>query len=60
MTYLTPRDGSDRSTRILVNSQFAAGTDITNMRILCFDHFRSVARIRIQDGQVVQVDLEDV
>ena len=60
MTYLTPRDGSDRSTRILVNSQFATGTDITNMRILCFDHFRSVARIRIQDGQVVQVDVEDI
>jgi hypothetical protein len=53
------RDGSDRSTRLNVHSGFAAGTQVTNLRLLMFDHSRMVARVRIQDGRVVDVQLED-
>ena len=60
LTFQTPRDGSDRSTRVMLNQQFATGTDVTNLRVLLFDHSKQVCRIRIQDGQTVQVDLEDV
>ena len=60
MTFQTPRDGSDRSTRVMLNQQFATGTDVTNLRVLLFDHSKQVCRVRVQDGQVVQVDLEDV
>ena len=54
-----PKDGTDRSTRVNVNQQFAAGTQVANMRLLLFDHSKQVARIRIQDGRVVDVQLED-
>ena len=60
LTFNVPRDGTDKSTRVQVSQQFRAGTDVTNMRLLLFDHSKQVARIRIQDGAVVQVDLEDV
>lgn len=53
------RDGSDRSTRATVNNGFVAGTDVTNMRVLLFDHSKQVARIKVQDGRIVNVDLED-
>lgn len=54
-----PRDGTDRSTRVNVHQQFAAGTDVTNMRVLLFDHSKQVARVRVQSGRVVDVALED-
>ena len=54
-----PRDGTDRSTRVNVHQQFNAGADITNMRVLLFDHSKQVARVRVQDGRVVDVQLED-
>jgi len=54
-----PRDGTDRSTRVNVHQKFEAGTDITNMRLLLFDHSKQVGRIRIQDGRVIDVQLED-
>ena len=53
-----PRDGTDRSTRVNVHQQFD-GADIANMRLLLFDHSKQVGRIRIQDGRVVDVQLED-
>ena len=53
------RDGSDRSTRVNVHQQFN-GADITNMRLLLFDHSRQVARIVIQNGQIVDTQLEDL
>lgn len=53
-----PRDGTDRSTRVIVNQGFN-GADVANMRVLLFDHSKQVARIRIQNGQVVDVQLED-
>lgn len=54
-----PRDGTDRSTRVTVNQGFAGGTDTTNMRVLLFDHSKQVASVRIQDGRVIDVKLDD-
>jgi hypothetical protein len=54
-----PRDGTDRSTRVTVNQGFAAGTDTDNMRVLLFDHSKQVASVRIQDGRVIDVKLDD-
>lgn len=54
-----PRDGTDRSTRVNVHNQFATSTDTANMRMLLFSHSKQVARVRVVDGRVVQVDLED-
>jgi hypothetical protein len=53
-----PRDGTDRSTRVQVHSQFDQA-DVSNMRILLFSHSKQVARIRVQDGRVTDVQLED-
>lgn len=53
-----PRDGTDRSTRVNVHQQFNAA-EVANMRLLLFDHSKQVGRIRIQDGRVVDVQLED-
>lgn len=57
-----PRDGTDRSTRVIVNQQFTGdgnSADVTNMRLLLFSHSKQVARIRVSDGRVVDVQLED-
>ena len=51
-------DGTDRSTRVNVHQQFD-GADVLNMRCLLFDHSKQIARIRVQDGRVVDVQLED-
>jgi hypothetical protein len=53
-----PRDGTDRSTRVNVHQQFAAA-DVANMRVLLFDHSKQVARVRVQDGRVIDVQIED-
>lgn len=53
-----PRDGTDRSTRVTVNQGFG-GADVVNMRVLLFDHSKQVARVRIQNGSVSDVQLED-
>lgn len=52
------KDGSDNSTRVTVNQQFSAGTDITNMNLLLFAHSRSVGRIEIQDGKISNIQVE--
>jgi len=54
-----PRDATDRSTRLSAHQGFTAGTDVTNMRVLLFDHSKQVCMVRIQDGRVVNVELED-
>ncbi len=53
-------DGTDRSTRVNVHHQFAAGTDTENMRCILFDHSKQIARVRVQSGRVVDVQLEDM
>ncbi len=59
-----PRDGTDRSTRVNVHNAFsppppALPADTTHMRMLLFSHSKQVARVRVQDGRVVDVQLED-
>lgn len=56
---LRPKDGSDRSTRVSVSAGFRAEIG-DNMRMLLFDHSKQVCKVRIQDSQVVSVELEDV
>ena len=53
-----PRDGTDRSTRVIVHQQFDAA-DVLNMRVLLFDHSKQIARIKVSDGMVVDVQVED-
>jgi hypothetical protein len=57
--FKTPKDGTDRSTRVNVHQQFDNTTETQNLRCLLFDHSRQVARIQITDGRVTNVDLED-
>jgi len=60
--FSTPRDGTDRSTRVTVHQKFGGGAvvaDVANLRLLLFDHSRQRASIRIQGGQVVDVQVED-
>ena len=54
-----PRDGTDRSTRVNVHQGFENGTAVQNMRVLLFSHSKQVARVMVQDGRVVDVQLED-
>jgi len=53
------RDGTDRSTRVNVHQQFEQTTDVGEMRVLLFDHSKQVARIRVEMGRVVDVQIED-
>ena len=52
------RDATDRSTRVQVNSSHGTAS-VENMRVLCFDHSRQVARITVQDSRITDVSLED-
>ena len=60
-TFQWPKDGTDRSTRVNVHSSFGTGggADISNMRLLLFDHSKQVARIKIESGRVINVEVED-
>ena len=56
-----PRDGTDRSTRVTVHNEFSrnGGADTVHFRLLLFSHSKQVARVRVQDGRVIDVQLED-
>lgn len=56
--FATPRDSDDASTRVVVNAGFS-GTEMTNTRVLLFEHSRQVARIEMIDGRVQAIALED-
>ena len=58
ITYLTPRDGSDRSTKLTVNAGFDNTADLSTARLLVCDSFREIARVQIKDGRVIDVQLE--
>jgi len=58
-SYSWPRDSTDRSTRVNVHNQFENGTDITNTRVLLFDHSKQVCMIRFENGRVVDCAVED-
>ena len=47
-------DGTDRSTRVIVNQQFlgdGGSANVPNMRLLLFAHSKQIARIRVVDGR---------
>lgn len=54
-----PRDATDRSTRVSCHQGFTSTADVASMRVLLFDHSKQVCMVRIQDGRVVNVELED-
>ena len=41
-----------------INQQFKTA-DTANTRVLLFDHAKQVARIKVMDGRVVDVQVED-
>ena len=58
--FRTDRDATDRSSVVRVHQQFTMDSALTNLNVLLFDHYRKVARVTIQDGRVVNVEVEDV
>ena len=58
ITYLTPRDGSDRSTKLTVNASFEAATVMANARLCVCDSFREICRVVIKDGRCIDVQIE--
>ena len=52
------RDGNDRSTRVQVNQQFD-GANVANTRVLLFSHYKQVCAIRISEGRVQDVTVQD-
>lgn len=65
--FLTPRDNTDKSTRVQINQAFTdenanlgnLNDSLGNMRILLFDLSRQVAVITMQGGNVTNVSLQD-
>jgi hypothetical protein len=52
----TPKDGLDNHTRLTINHQFSS--EFANKaRLLCYDHHKSMAKVTIERGQVVSVEL---
>jgi hypothetical protein len=58
ITFLTPKDGSDRSTKLTVNAGFENGTNLANARLCVCDSFREVCRVVIKDGRCIDVQVE--
>ena len=54
-----PRDGTDRSTRVVVNQQFTHSTVMKNFNLLLFSHAKKYCRVNIVDGRTVDVQIED-
>ena len=50
------RSSKSGATRVQTNSQFAAGTDITNANILLFSISETSAKISVKNGTVVSVE----
>ena len=55
LSYQIPKDGNDRSTDLIVRTEFAGGTDVSQMNVLMFQHFRMFAEIKIRGGQIISV-----
>lgn len=51
-----PKDGSDRSTRCEVTVSYS--TAPTNANLLLFSKYRTVAKVTVKDGRVVDVQME--
>lgn len=52
-----PKEGSDRSTRVLVS--FAFREAVADGAMLLFAHYRRIARVMVEDGEVVDVRVQD-
>lgn len=57
--FLVPRESTDRSTRVTVHQQFSSLGVNTTARVLLFDHSKQIARIKVVNGTVEDVQLED-
>jgi len=55
--FAVPKDGLDRSTRLVVNQQFASTFE--GCRLLAYDHSSSSLHVTIQRGLVTSVELID-
>lgn len=53
------KDAKDSSTQCIVSQSFQNATNVSQMNLLLFDHYRSVARIVVQNGRVVDVTLKE-
>jgi hypothetical protein len=58
--FQTPRDGSDASRQVTVaaNLNVSSATDLSQARMLLFDHAKQLAKVTIQNGVVTNVQLE--
>jgi hypothetical protein len=59
--FKTPRDSTDRSTRVSVNSQFSTAgvNDTTNLKVLVFDHSKQLCRVTVEEGNITNLQIED-
>ena len=55
LSYQIPKDGNDRSTDLIVRTEFDGGADPTQMNILMFQHFRMFCKVKIRGGQIISV-----
>ena len=55
--FAVPKDGSSRATRLNVHQNFSALS--VNPNLLVFSYYRSVAQVQIEDGRVIQVQVEN-
>jgi len=63
ITFLVPRDGSDRSTKLTVNEEFLGtaaniAANLPNARLCVCDQYREICRVVIKDGRIIDVQLE--
>lgn len=56
--FLWPRDGTDRSKRATVHFQFQ--NNILNGTVLLFSHYKVTGRVKIENGRVINVQVEEI
>lgn len=56
--FMWPKDSTDRSTKVQVRWKFDSATP--NGAILLFNHYKKVALIRIEKGEVVDVQIQEM
>ena len=52
-----PKEGADRSSRVILSYAFTQAIDQAS--ILLFEHYRRLARVRVENGEVVEVRVQD-
>ena len=56
----TPKAANDQSSQVTVNYQMATTYNNANGRLLLFAHKKDIARIRWEQGQIVEVLVEEI